>query len=251
MSKSEQILTIKTLISQLNALERTTNDILMNAKNADHEMTQYSSFRTMAQVYNDLVEQAKVVMKHGSFYTMNVDNLKSYSSTLWPEAKSILESVMLNCRLLIATLDSNIDFIGEKVSDLEQFFNTNLRKVFFELPENEKQVQNEVEKLLIGKGYNKGTDYDREAGRFNYSGRDYIPDFILPNLSECIEVKFLRDKSRKSKIIEEINADITAYKKHYSNILFIIYDLGAIRDQIEFRRDIESNDGVRIIIIKH
>ena len=34
--------------------------------------------------------------------------------------------------------------------------------------------------------------------------------------------------------------------------MYIIYDLGEIRDQIEFRRDIELlDDDIRVLVIKH
>lgn len=69
-------------------------------------------------------------------------------------------------------------------------------------------------------------------------------------MSLCIEVKLLRE-NRKSKIIEEISADITAYKKIYNRQLFVVYDLGVIQNELEFKRDIEMSDGVKVIIVKH
>ena len=42
-------------------------------------------------------------------------------------------------------------------------------------------------------------------------------------------------------MIGEINADITTYNMEYKRQLFVIYDLGVIRDKIEFERDIESS----------
>ena len=73
---------------------------------------------------------------------------------------------------------------------------------------------------------------------------------FLPKLKLCIEVKLIKDKNRKSKVIEEINSDITAYQKKYEHILFIVYDLGTIRDEIEFKRDIEANERNSVIILK-
>ena len=96
----------------------------------------------------------------------------------------------------------------------------------------------------------KGADYDRESGKVEFSGKEYIPDFIVPKMSLCIEVKLLRE-NRKSKIIEEISADITAYKKIYNRQLFVVYDLGVIQNELEFKRDIEMSDGVKVIIVKH
>ena len=53
-------------------------------------------------------------------------------------------------------------------------------------------------------------------------------------MSLCIEVKLLR-AGRKSKVIEEISADITAYKKMYPHQLFVVYDLGEIQNETEFK----------------
>lgn len=72
----------------------------------------------------------------------------------------------------------------------------------------------------------------------------------IPNMSLCIEVKLLR-AGRKSRVIEEISADITAYKKIYPHQLFVVYDLGDIQNETEFKCDIEMTDGVKVIIIKH
>ena len=111
-------------------------------------------------------------------------------------------------------------------------------------------MQNAIESLLLGRGLSKGSDYDRETGKFEFSGKEYIPDFIIPKLQLCIEVKLLRD-GKKSKVIEEISADITAYAKQYERQLFVVYDLGVIQNEEEFRRDIENAGNVKLIIVKH
>ena len=58
-------------------------------------------------------------------------------------------------------------------------------------------------------------------------------------------------EGKKSKTIEEISADITAYKKAYQRQLYVIYDLGVIQNEVEFKRDIEMIEGVKVIIVKH
>ena len=74
---------------------------------------------------------------------------------------------------------------------------------------------------------------------------------MIPKLGLCVEVKLLRE-GKKSRVIEEINADITAYKKKYNRQLFVVYDLGVIRDELEFRRDIENTgEGIKVVLIKH
>ena len=82
----------------------------------------------------------------------------------------------------------------------------------------------------MGRGLAKGVDYDRESGKFEFSGKEYIPDFIMPKMSLCIEVKLLKE-GRKSRIIEEISADMTAYKKNMTvnYMLFMTWALFKMR----------------------
>lgn len=143
-----------------------------------------------------------------------------------------------------------MDFVDDEFDNLENFLQSRLRSVVFQKPDKEIEVQNAIEALLLGRGLSKGADYDRESGKFEFSGKEYIPDFIIPKMSLCIEAKLLRE-GRKSKIIEEISADITAYKKAYDRQLFIVYDLGVIQNELEFKRDIEMSAGVKVIVVKH
>lgn len=152
--------------------------------------------------------------------------------------------------MLYATVGGNIDFVDDEFDNLENFIKSRLRNVMFDRPQREVEVQNAIETLLLGRGLSKGTDYDRETGKFEFSGKEFIPDFIIPKLKLCMEVKLLRE-GKKSKIIEEISADITAYAKEYERQLYIVYDLGYIQNEEEFKRDIESIEGVKLLIIKH
>ena len=45
-----------------------------------------------------------------------------------------------------------------------------LRTVIFDKLQKEIEVQNAIEALLLGRGLNKGIDYDRESGKFEFSG---------------------------------------------------------------------------------
>jgi hypothetical protein len=97
----------------------------------------------------------------------------------------------------------------------------------------------------------KGNDYDRETGRVKTSGKESVPDFIFPILNLCLEVKLSDSKERLRAIVDEINADIRAYSTRYDRQLYVVYDLGIIRDEAEFSRDLEDAPGVSVIIIKH
>lgn len=240
---------IKLLLSQLRAFSNTIDDILNNSKAA--ETARYVSYKDMAGTYNDFANRAKQVLQAGvPFYTFNLAVIPEWADTVWPTQKRILEQVLLSTRMLISSLESSMDFADDEFDNIENFLQLRLRTVIFQRPEKEVEIQNAIESLLLGRGLSKGSDYDRESGKFEFSGKEYIPDFILPKMSLCIEVKLLRE-GRKSKVIDEISADITAYKKVYQRQLYIVYDLGVIQNETEFKRDIEMIDGVKLIIVKH
>ena len=158
-------------------------------------------------------------------------------------------SYKVMAKMLLASLEGNCDFVDDEFENLQNFLHSRLRASIFKKPEKEIEVQNAIETLLLGRGLSKGIDYDRESGKLEFSGREYIPDFVVKKLSLCIEVKLLRE-GRRSKLIEEIGADITAYKKVYSRQLYVIYDLGVIQNEVEFKHDIEAIDGVKVIVVK-
>ena len=97
----------------------------------------------------------------------------------------------------------------------------------------------------------KGQDYDREVGRVKYSSKEVVPDFIVPKLSLAIEVKLIKTAQRVRSVVDEINADIVSYSKKYAQLLFLVYDLGCIRDEMEFRQDLESATSVSVVVVKH
>ncbi len=240
---------IKILISQVKTLCNTVNEILNNTSAAEY--SRYVSFADMAKCYNDLADQARKILNVSTmFYTFNLDAMPSWGDSLWITQKRILEQVLASSRMLLASLEGSVDFVDDEFDNIENFLCSRLRTVIFQKPEKEIEVQNAIESLLLGRGLSKGTDYDRESGKFEFSGKEYIPDFIIPKMSLCIEVKLLRE-GKKSKVIEEISADITAYKKAYQRQLFVIYDLGVIQNEVEFKRDIEMTDGVKVIVVKH
>ncbi|BCN32620.1 PD-(D/E)XK nuclease domain-containing protein [Anaeromicropila herbilytica] len=242
---------IKMLISQCktlkNSVERTLNDT------STMESGRFSSFKMYAVQYNGLAKNVTDVLEIDSrtFVTFDVEQMPGWGDSLWPIQRQIVESVLLNIGFVLSYLEVETDFADDEFTNLDNFLKTKLRAVVFDKPDKEILVQNAIENLFVGRGWIKGIDYDRECGKFEFSGKEYIPDFIVPKLNLCIEVKLLRD-GKKSRIIEEINADITAYGKNYERQMFVVYDLGVIRDEVEFRRDIENaGDDIKVVIVKH
>jgi len=52
-------------------------------------------------------------------------------------------------------------------------------------------------------------------------------------------------------MIAEINDDILAYKQKYRNLLFVVYDVGQIRDVEKFKYHFEQQSQVIVQVIKH
>lgn len=177
--------------------------------------------------------------------------MKSQYDTIALTQKSITDSVLTEVMTMKSLIQNYVDINSENTLLIKDFIESRLRSVFYDTPSSEKEVQEKVETLLIGKGYSKGLDYDRETGRVMYSGKEFVPDFIIPKFNLDIEIKLCKTKNKKNILIEEINADIPAYKQKYKNVMFLIYDLGIIRDEFEFKRDIEETNDVFVSIVKH
>lgn len=242
---------LKILISQVKALEKNVNRAMSDTASAP--VNRYVAFKLYAEAYNNLAQYTEELLDYppNSLSRMNTAVMKSPDNTRLGKQKYILEAVAFNTSLLLAHLENETDFAEDECANIVNFIKSKLRPAIHSLPEKEVIIQNAIEVLLLGRDLEKGIDYDRESGKFEFSGKEYIPDFILPKMNLCIEVKLLRT-GKKSSIIDEINADITAYSTKYDRLLFVVYDLGVIRDESEFRRDIENaGANIKVLIVKH
>lgn len=239
---------IKLLIYQAKTLKENISRALNDSATAAH--SRYVSFRTYADMYNNIANEAAKLF-NVQFTSFNTKAMQGHMDTVWGIEKEIMEAVALYTDMLLTYLESTTDFAEDEFDNISNFIKSKLRPTIFAIPEKEVEIQNALEVLLIGRNLSKGIDYDRESGKFEFSGKEYIPDFILPKMNLCIEVKLLRE-GKRSQIIDEINADITAYSTKYERIMFVVYDLGVIRDEVEFCRDIENaGTNIEVIIVKH
>ncbi len=122
-----------------------------------------------------------------------------------------------------------------------------LRKVIRDAPSREKEIQDALENLLIG----ADIPYSRETESIEYSSKTYTPDFTVQKIDLVIETKLCANQDREKEIIGEINDDILAYQTKYGNLLFIVYDLGFIRDIDRFIDAFEQNQTVIVRVVKH
>ena len=216
------------------------------------DRTAWFSYKVFATRYMAIIHQlpqdfpALVVLN-----PYNTSDMPEPSGSVPSYQRPIFEGVYTDLSILRSSLESIIGTAGDERRALTDFFQSRLRAAMMERPENEKAVQDTVEALLVGRGLQKGQEYDRETGRVKLSSKESIPDFILPPFEEAIEVKLVKDRRRVSEVIDEINADIPAYLSKYRHLLFIVYDLGQIQDEAEFRYGLEHVPNVQVIVVKH
>jgi hypothetical protein len=191
-----------------------------------------------------LVNQAAPLLSDSTILDgFNLDNIRGSGDTTWPEQKELFDAAYSNAAILKSLLEGAIGYAEDETQNLKDFIRSNLRRALFAVPEKEVEVQNAIESLMVGRGMSKGTDYDRETGRVKTSGKESVPDFIFATLNLCLEVKLSKSPDKLREIVDEINADIRAYSTKYERQLYIVYDLGTMRDEAEFKRGLEDASG--------
>lgn len=217
------------------------------------DVWRFASYLEYMRKYNQVLDVAVSIEPiDAPVDKYNIENVPSKFDTIAIQQQGYFESVRGNLLILRAYLADRVQPRSERVSEMADFLQANLRRATLRTPERERDVQDTIEQIFVGRGLEKGSDYDREVGRVKMSSKEVVPDFILPKLETAVEVKLVKEVARIGAVIDEINADVRAYRLEYPGIIFVIYDLGgAIRDETEFRRDLEAADGVRVVIVKH
>lgn len=159
-------------------------------------------------------------------------------------AYSELAAVRLNA--LAAYLQAKLGATGRQVQAILDLIDANLRPAIFHDPEREVEVQNGLEVILRA----RALDYRREKVTIEYSSKRFVPDFTFESLDLAVEVKLCKSAEKEKAIVDEINADIPAYQTRYRHIIFVVYDLGFIRDVSQFKSGIESNPDVYVLVVK-
>lgn len=239
---------LKHLAIRTDALRRAMEAVMAGTT---PEHGKWVAFKSYARAYSTLAaEYGKLTGKH-NVNTYNLDKLKGSTDTVWPVQKEIFDTVYADTLSLSGLLFEFDVGISASISEIQDLLVANLRKVVFRRPERETEVQNAIESLLVGRGYQKPLDYDRETGRVKYSGKEFVPDFVFKRYDLVLEVKLVKTRPEISSCVEEMCADVPAYLSVYSNLLFCVYDLGEIRDVSEFQNGLQEQAAVRVTVIKH
>jgi hypothetical protein len=241
---------LRQYLENIKALEDAMRFVFQSKE--DQSVWRFSSYKQFMRKYNEIaIKVSKEIPYDGLYDIYDLEKVPDWGNTLADAQKNYFHLVLANIALLRSLIENKLDVKNDEILNLKNFFISNLRRAILHDPENEIYIQDVIEQLLIGKGLNKGLDYDREVGRVKVSIKEVKPDFIFPKLSLALEIKFSKTKSKSKEIVDEINADIQSYSKEYKQILFVVYDLGTIRDEGEFKNDIDNKDNIQVVVIKH
>jgi hypothetical protein len=261
MKKEKAIEILEGLIDQIEALKK---DVALSAAHTRWVANVFSAtdqiFGTASTIYGSLIRLTW--RREGSFIVDPwVQGTMDYN-----EAMEIIhhEAYLKQLDTAKGLLKAGIDEINnygienvhkspdtsKKAGEIIQIINladTKLRKIIRSIPQIEKEVQDKFEDLLVA----TEIKHLREQERIVYSSKTYQPDFSFPEINAVLEIKLCNKAGRDKEIISEINDDILAYRTKYPNIIFLVYDVGIIRDVSRFKEDIETQEGVFVLIIKH
>lgn len=243
---------LKQLLGKTNALLAAMRYSIETATGEHANLGRYSSFRTFLRKYNELVkEAAPLLASANTLDEFNLDTVRGSGDYTWVRQKELFDLAYSNAALLKASLEGEIGYAEDETHKLKDFIQGNLRRAIFTTPQREVEIQNAIEALIVGRGMAKGADFDRETGRVKTSGKESIPDFIFPLLKLCLEVKLSKSPDKLRAMVDEMNADIRAYATRYERQLYVVYDIGTIQDEAEFKRGLENAPGVSVVVVKH
>jgi REase_DpnII-MboI len=211
----------------------------------------HSGFMQFARKYNELVKLIAAEVQLPPIFPIYKTDTLTNGNTVPSTRKAVFDSVYADLCVLKGVLEGQLGVVDDQTESLRNFIQARLRSAVMHPPNKEFDIQDAIEALLIGRGLQKGTDYDREVGRVKVSAKEVVPDFIFPPLQLALEVKLVRTSAKIRVVIDEINADIAAYSKSYRSLIFVVYDLGQIQDEVEFKQDLDNSGNVSIVVVKH
>lgn len=212
------------------------------------EAKEYVSYYVFMRRYNILYAQVCQVLGIAPLPTGHPIDYKNPAHTLMPFWSGYLNDVIIETGQLVAFLENHLGVPLKVTNKLVEDIEDKLRATVRKKPEGEREIQDAIENLLIIKEY----EFNREKVTIPYSTKYFTPDFTFETLNTAMDVKFCNSQSDEKKIIDEINADIPAYKSKYAHAVFVVYDMGFIRDTLAFAKGIEKNNpDVYVTVIKH
>lgn len=113
-------------------------------------------------------------------------------------------------------------------------------------PANENDLNDKLQGLLQA----EGEEYRREFPATQFGLARVIPDHEFQKYNVLIEAKYIRGNTTLSKVTDQVAADIVKYPAS-AYIVFAIYDPHrAIRDDVQFARDIEARRKCMVVALR-
>jgi len=229
--------------------EAATNAANLKIQPVNVDYMLYGTYPVYVNEYNNLLRHTYKLFGNEAqelFQPIDLGKNINPADTLGSFWKTYLDLAVVKLITLVAYLQSKIPTIQKEIQGVLDFIAANLRPSIYEDPRNEKDLQNIVATMLRARDY----DFQREKVSIPYSSKLYIPDFTFEVLHLALEMKLCTSQVKMKEIIDEINADIPPYKTRYENVIFVIYDLGFIRDVTEFKGSIEKNLNIYVSVVK-
>ncbi len=215
------------------------------------KVSAFSSHKTFAVQLNSLVLDILKEFPTASFFTYDTNSMKGAFNSVYGYRKDIMDGILIEVGKIRAFLQAKLGKEQEEINKIISLVRFQLRNIVRTPPKLEVEIQDKIEDLLIGAGYSKGTNFNRETGRVKTGVKESVPDFVFKTLDFCIEVKLVKDRTGPKRVTEEINADITSYGTEYGNIFFLIYDCGGnIQNIDEFKYNLTGLH-VSVEVVKH
>lgn len=180
------------------------------------------------------------------FQVIDLGKQRNPADVIGPMWKSYAELAAVRLNSLASYLQSKLGTKRQEHEQIIDLIQANLRASIYHDPQHEREVQDVLETIFRA----RALDFRREQDTVAYSTKRYIPDFTFNRIGLAVEVKLCKARDREKTMIEEINSDIIGYAGRYDRCLFVIYDLGFIRDTAQFSGDIEANPNVHVLIVK-
>lgn len=240
---------IEILYNMVRATANSASKALNSCIGPSHDFYDYGGYPIYIEQYNKYQrltvelfdDEAKAIFSPilpGSWVTPSEEN-----GRMW---RTHLENVAERLSSLEVYLRSKLGNTEQHIQAIIDLIEANLRSSVFKDPDKEKDIQDILETVF----HVRSLPYLREKVHIKYSSKTFVPDFTFDSLNLAVEAKLCNRDGREKEIIDEINADILAYQTKYDSLIFVIYDLGFIRDVAQFRSDIEKNPNINAIVIK-
>lgn len=244
------VLELQTLYNMVKAVKEQADAALQaRASGSSSDFSPFSSYPTFVAEYNrfvPLVVQLCGREAEALFPQIDLGKQLNPADAIGAFWKSYLQLAANRLSAMAAYLQSQLHGTDHQVQSFIDLIEANLRPAIFSPPDKEVEIQNALEIVFRS----RSLPFRREKVSIEYSSKRYIPDFTFDTLDLALEVKLCKSQKKEKDIVDEINADILAYQTKFRHALFVVFDLGAIRDVLTFRMSIEKNPDVKVLVVK-